>query len=295
VGDIGGARGTPRPAFGITGDDGPYVSLGYTVGTEDSPATGEVSYRYTTSRGIRGYIRASRALGPGEVTLGYLRREDPSDRDIEADDLEASLADVLVNRQPEYGFVLPEYALARKLTVTANWLGGSYTEFDEDGQQELASADRTSLRALLRYGSYPVSPSVELSHALGWRRSDYSPGDRLTVRLLRHTAAIHFNNRLRLELSHITRRETGGSPFLFDGVGPDRELLSELNWIVDPAWRARLVHDYDLELNESRDIILEAIRTAHCLEYTIGWRQGTGSVYVAIGIAPPSGIEHSHD
>ncbi|MBN1460541.1 MAG: LPS-assembly protein LptD [Armatimonadetes bacterium] len=295
VGDIGSTDGTPRPVVGITGDDGPYVSLGYTLGSEDAAARGELNYRYTTSRGVRGYIRAYRVVGPAEVTFGYLRREDPSDRDVEPDDLEASLADVLVNRQPEYGVLVPEYRIAGKLSATASWLAGSYTEFDTDGQVELASGDRTSLSALLRYGSYPVSPSVALSHGLGWRRSDYSPGDSLTVRLVRHTAAIRFNDRLELDLSHITRRETGESPFLFDGVGPNRELLSELTWVVNPAWRAELVHYYDLELNESRDMIVEAIRTAHCLEYTIGWRRETGSVYVGVGIAPPSGVEHSHD
>lgn len=295
VGEIGHEGGTPRPVLGITGDDGPYVSLGYTMGNEDTIALGELNYRYTTSRGVRGYVRAYRLVGPAEVTLGYLRREDPSDRDIERDDLEASLADVLVNRQPEYGVLLPEYRLARKLTATASWLAGSYTEFDTDGQVELASADRTSLSALLRYGSYPVSPSVELSHGLGWRRSDYSPGDSLTVRLVRHTAGIRFNDRLQLDLSHITRRETGESPFLFDGVGPNRELLSELTWVVNPAWRAELVHYYDLELNQCRDMIVEAVRTAHCLEYTIGWRRDTGSLYVGVGVAPPSEVEHSHD
>jgi hypothetical protein len=295
VGDTGRADGTPRPQVGITSDDGPYVSFGYTMGSEDTFAFGELSYRYTTSRGIRGYVRAYRLVGPAQVTLGYLRREDPSNRTIEPDDLEASLANVLVDRQPEYGVLVPEYRIARKLSATASWLAGSYTEFDRDGQEELARSDRTSLSAVVRYGPYPVSPSVELSHALGWRRSDYSPGDRLTVRLLRHTAGLRFNHRLRLDLSYITRRETGESPFLFDGVGPNRELLSELTWVVNPAWRARLVHYYDLELNESRDMIVEAIRTAHCLEYTIGWRQETGSIYVGFGVAPPSEVEHLYD
>jgi hypothetical protein len=281
--------------FGVTGDDGPYVSLGYTMGSEETFAFGEVSYRYTTSRGIRGYVRAYRLVGPAQIALGYLRREDPTDRNIEPDDLEAGLANVLVNRQPEYGILVPEYRLARKLTATASWLAGSYTELDTDGQEELARSDRTSLSAVLRYDPYPVSPSVELSHALGWRQSDYSPGDRLTARLVRHTAGIRFNDRLRLDLSHITRRETGESPFLFDGVGPNRELLSAVTWVVNPAWRAKLVHYYDLALNESRDMIVEAIRTAHCLEYTIGWRQDAGSIYVGLGVAPPSEVEHSHD
>ncbi len=216
-----------------------------------------------------------------------MRREDPADRDIEPDDLESSLADVLVNRQPEYGILLPDYRVARPLTLRAGWLAGSYVEFDSDGIAELAAADRTSLTALLTYDPYPVAPSVRLSHAVGWRQSRYSPGDELTVRLIRHTVDLRLNPRLRMELSHITRSQSGETPFLFDGVGPNRELLGEFTWVLNPEWRVRAVEYYDLEKNETRDMILEATRTAHCLEYTLGWRRERGTVYVGFGLAPP--------
>ncbi|HUU53287.1 MAG TPA: LptA/OstA family protein [Armatimonadota bacterium] len=291
VGEIGTTRGAPSPVFGITGDDGPYASMGYQMSRPASPWFADFTYRYTTSRGIRGLAKVGRYTGPAELSLAYIRREDPADRVAESDDLEASLADVLVDRKPEYGLVLPDFRIARPVTLRASWLAGSYTEFDSEGTEDLARADRTSLNVLLTYAAYPLGPSVKLSHAIGWRQSRYSPGDELRVRHFRNAADIRLNARLRLELSHISRRESGQSPFLFDGVGPHRELLGEVTWTVNSAWRLRLVEYYDLEKNETRDMILEATRTAHCLEYRLGWRRERGTFYVGFGLAPPSAYE----
>ena len=291
VGEIGTEKGTPSPVLGITGDDGPYISLGQRMSRPESPWFADFTYRYTTSRGVRGLAKVGHYAGPAELSLAYIRREDPADRYIEPDDLEASLADVLVNREPEYGLVLPETRISRPLALHGSWLAGSYTEFDFEGTEERVSADRSSLNLLLTYAAYPISPSATLSHAVGYRSSHYSPGAKLSVRHLRHTADVRFNPRLRLELSHITRSESGESPFLFDGVGPNRELLGELTWVVNPAWRLRLVEYYDLENGETRDMIIEATRTAHCLEYRVGWRRERGTLYVGFGLAPPSGHE----
>jgi hypothetical protein len=35
-------------------------------------------------------------------------------------------------------------------------------------------------------------------------------------------------------------------------------------------------------------MIVEATRTAHCLEYTVGWRKDRGTFYVGFGLAPPA-------
>jgi hypothetical protein len=203
------------------------------------------------------------------------------------DDLEASLADVLVNRQPEYGVVLPASRVGRFFTLEASWLAGTYTEYESDGIEELAKADRSSIAVLVRSDAYTVSPSVRFSHAIGWRRSAYSPGDDLSVWLLRTTADARLSSRLDLRLSHVMRRQSGESPFLFDGVGPTGELIADVTWTVNPAWRLRLVEYYDLEDHETRDMIVEVTRTAHCLEYTIGWRTERGSIYAGMSLAPP--------
>jgi len=288
VGDIGTDQVGPAPVAGFHSDDGPFLSFGYTAGKNEGLIIGDFNYRYTTSRGIRGHAKLRRFVGASELTFGYMRREDPADRTIESDDLEADIADVLVDREPEYGIILPGYPLTRSLTAEASWLAGSYTEFDSQGTEQIAHANRASLNTLVTYDPYSISPSVRLSHAVGYRSSSYSPGERLTVRHIRHTADIAMNSRLRLEISHITRRQSGETPFLFDGVGPKREIIGEVTWTVNPAWRLRFVEYYDLHEDETRDMIVEATRTAHCLEYTVGWRQERQAVYVGFGLAPPS-------
>jgi len=288
VGDIGKPKSTPLPVTGFSRDDGPYASIGYTLGEPTRDLRLALSYRYTTSRGIRGYLKLNRMAGPAELTFGYIRREDPVDRTIEPDDLESNLASVLVNREPEYGLVLPEYRLGRWLFLQTSWLSGSYTELSPNAQIERAAADRTSLTALVRSDPYSISPTVKLSHAVGWRQSRYSPGDEFTIRLFRNTAEVQLGRRFKLELSHVSRRASGESPFLFDGLGPPRELLTDLTWVANPAWRLRAVNYYDLEDSKTRDMILEATRTAHCLEYTLGWRKQRGTFYVGFGLAPPA-------
>ncbi len=154
--------------------------------------------------------------------------------------------------------------------------------------EKRASADRASTSIWVTANPYPISPNVTLSHAVAWRASSYSPGDRFTTAFWRHSANLDLGPDLQLSLAHIARRGSGQTPFLFDQLGPGRELLGELTWRANPTWRLHLTELYDLERKAARDIEFEATRTAHCLEYTVGWRKQRGSFYVAVGLAPPS-------
>ena len=287
VGDIGKKDSTPFPTTGWSRADGPFTTISYSLGQPDSRLYGGFTYRYTTFRGIRGAMLLNAPAGPGSLTFGYYRRQDPGDRDIEPDDLEATTASVLVNREPEYGVVIPEQRLGKSLSLQASWLAGSYSERMQDGLVERAAADRTSLNLILRTAPYRVSPSVELSHALGWRWSDYSTGDEFRVLLYRHSIALQVSPRLQLKLSHVTRRDSGETPFLFDGILFRREIIGEVDWTISKAWRVRFVDYYDPEVERARDMIVEATRTAHCLEYTLGWRKERGTFYIGFGLAPP--------
>lgn len=289
VGEIGKKNATPLPTTGWTRADGPFTTISYSLGQPETPLSLGFSYRYTTFRGVRGFLTLNALAGPAALTFGYIRRQDPADRDIEPDDLESTTASVLVNREPEYGIVLPEHRLTRLLSVQASWLAGSYSEREKDGIVERAAADRTSLNLLLKSAPYRLSPTVEVSHAIGWRLSTYSPGDEYRVRLYRHSIAWRRGPRLELELSHVTRLDSGETPFLFDGIGPPREIVGEVKWVINPAWRLRFVDYHDPENDRARDMIVSVTRTAHCLEYTLGWRKERGAFYVGLGLAPPEG------
>ena len=291
VGEIGEPEASPLPVTGFSRDDGPYASMSYAVGEPEDPTVADFSYRYTTFRGIRGHLRFRQAAGPLELVGRYVRREDASDRELNPDDLEASLANVLLNRDPEYGLRLQEFRLGRSLHGRAEWLAGSYTEWVPGEEEARASADRSAVNVLLSLDPYAVSRGVKLSHAYGWRRGTYSPGERFTSRFYRHAADLGLGRRAHLSLAYIARTSSGETPFLFDSQGPGRELLGDLKWEITPQWGVGVLDLYDIENRQSRDIMFEVTRTAHCLAYTMGWRKSRGRFYMRIGLAPTSSDE----
>jgi len=288
VGSLGEPGGAPLPITGVSRDDGPYAAISYSLAPTDERTIADFSYRYTTFRGVRGHVRVGRHVGPAELSLQYVRREDGADRELRADDLETGLADVMINRSPEYGLRLPGLALGPRLRVRGEWLRGSYSEAFAGEQFARADADRSSASILVYAVPYALSPTITLSHAFGWRQSRYDPGDEFRVRFYSHTASITMGQRGRLAVSHVARRGSGETPFLFDGLGPERELLGDARWRLSPTWRFRLVELYDLKARDVRDMIFEVTRTVHCLNYTVGWRKSRGAFYVGIGLAQPS-------
>jgi hypothetical protein len=125
-----------------------------------------------------------------------------------------------------------------------------------------ARADRTLVSVTADVAAYPVSPSLSISHAVGWRHTSYSTGSDLSILLVRHTVDFHPRPEARLALSYITRDGSGQTPFLFDGVAAGEELLSEVDWRLTRRWRVRLVDFYDLQNRETRDMIVSATRVA---------------------------------
>jgi lipopolysaccharide assembly outer membrane protein LptD (OstA) len=279
-------RNSPFPVTGFSRDDGPFGSVSYTLGKPEAKTLAELSYRYTTYRGIRGHLRLRRSLGPAELVAGYIRREDVADEDLHPDQIEYSARSVLVNRAPEYGIRLPELPIGRSLTLHGEWLRGTYSERYSRVVETRARADRNSVSALLSTAPYSPTPGLTLSHAIGWRHSSYSPGDALTISFYRHSLSLQPTPNTDLSLSYIARRGSGESPFLFDSIGIGRELLADLGYRLSPAWRVRLAEVYDLSKRETRDIDFSLTRTAHCLDYTVGWRKSRGSFFFTIGLAP---------
>ncbi len=181
---------------------------------------------------------------------------------------------------------LPQFVVGRSLRVQAAWLAGSYTEWFPGEQEARASADRVATNVLISLQPYDVSRKLRLSHAFGWRRATYSPGDRFSSRFYRHGAELGFSRKAHLSLAYIARGSSGETPFLFDEQGPGRELLGDLKWQVTPQWGLRLLDLYDIEERRPRDMMFEVTRSAHCLAYTVGWRKSRGRFYMRIGLTP---------
>ena len=121
---------------------------------------------------------------------------------------------------------------------------------------------------------------------MGVRQTVYSPGDALTVGYLRLTTALSRSDIEGLSLSYIRRVSAGSSPFVFDRVDVADELRVDVRHRLNPAWRFQVIDRYDLERRMVKDMEVSATRTAHCLEYTVGWRKLRGSFFIGIGLAP---------
>jgi lipopolysaccharide export system protein LptA len=295
VGQLGEHGSSPFPASGFDREDGPYASISYSIGRPERPTTADLSYRYTSFRGIRGYLKLRQEMGPVELVAGYVRREVSTDRELQPDDFTTGLANVMVNRTPELRASLKDLAIGRSYHLRAELSHGWYSETEHFKADTRARADRLTVGGLLAINPYPVQRHLSLSHAVGWRRSIYSPGDELTIRFLRHSLDYRRDPDTRLSLSYVTRRGSGATPFLFDQIEVGRELLADLRFRLSSHWRLRFADLYDLERGETRDMMLAATRTVHCLDYTFGWRKARGSFFVGINLAPPASREGAHE
>jgi hypothetical protein len=52
-----------------------------------------------------------------------------------------------------------------------------------------------------------------------------------------------------------------------------RELRSGVNWVISPVWRVSFDGRFDLERERFRDADITVSKTAHCLIYSLKWRQ----------------------
>jgi len=273
------------PVTGFSKEDGPYASFSYSLGGPPTQTAVDFGYRYTTFRGIRGSLGLLHRLGPLALTASYVRREDNADRELEPDELQTNLDDVLIDRSPEYGVRLASLPLGRALSLRAEWLSGRYREWDRETDVRI-TADRESANALLSVTPYPVARGVSLSHAVGWRRSRYSPGDSLTITRYRHSVSLSLGRRGDLAVSYVASDDSGETPFRFDDVGAARALLADLHYRLSPKWRFRLTNSTDLADGANDDLEFSLTRTIHCLDYTLGWRSARSKFSFRVGLAP---------
>ncbi len=287
VGQIGEQGTSPFPASGFDREDGPYAQIGYSVGGLSRKSGLDFSYRYTTLRGIRGYLKFAEQRGPLEFQAAMVRREVTTDRELKPDDFATGLANVMVNREPEFGLSLTDLRVGRSLSLRAELRQGSYSETEHFTTRTRVHANRTTASGLLSFTPYRVAPKLSLSHAIGWRESSYSTGSHLSIHFLRHSLKYTPSSRTGAEFSYVTRRGAGQTPFLFDSVEVGRGLLSDVKLRLNRQWRFQVVDLYDLSRRDTRDMMLAMTRTTDCLDYTIGWRKQRGMLFVGINLEPP--------
>jgi LPS-assembly protein len=133
--------------------------------------------------------------------------------------------------------------------------------------------------------SYRLSPVLSVSEGIAARSAHYDGGLHQTTLALDTNLRYQRSPRLALDLGYLRRRSTGESPFEFDRVQIAREVRTGLDWTVSPIWRLSLLGRFDLDRERFRDADIIASRTAHCLVYTVTWRQVRKEFSVSVGLS----------
>lgn len=272
----------PLPYPGYDKLDG--LSIGYSWGLEPpgSRWNYDLKVRATSKRGTRAAAYTRYALSSREtLRLTLSHREDLRDRPLGPTEIDTGLSKVLVDRAPELALVTNPRRLAGDVRwdTLASW--GRYHESPTD-----VSADRAALVGRLLLGPFPAGPNLSFTGALAYRAASYSNGDQAGTRYSRVTAHLTPSERWDLSLSLINRRFTGSTPFRFDRVDLTRELAGELGLSLGTSWRVRLLERYDLERQRIRDSGVAITYRAHCLDYSLGWRQNRGLLELGVSLAP---------
>jgi LPS-assembly protein len=132
---------------------------------------------------------------------------------------------------------------------------------------------RQAVDASLRTRRYRLSPVLSVSEVIGARHARYDAGLSQTVVALETTLHYQPSSRLSLDLGYLRRTATGETPFEFDRMQIARELRSGVNWVISPVWRVSFDGRFDLERERFRDADITVSKTAHCLIYSLKWRQ----------------------
>lgn len=130
--------------------------------------------------------------------------------------------------------------------------------------------------------------------AAGARQTFYDTGDQLSDVALELGTGWHFTDTLSASVSEIHHFTSGESPFFFDNVWVEDELVGTLDTALARNWRFRGTGRWDLDRGELRDYTLMFSRRMHCLTWNLGYSFGAELFSVGLdingvtgGTAPP--------
>jgi hypothetical protein len=259
----------PLPYPGYSKQDGPFLSLRWNNTWFNNKVNVNVETRATTERGLRtfGYTRYT-LPSKDFLELVLSRKEDLSDRVVGVREINTGLSHVLVDRLPELSY----YALTRPLVNKVHWDGqlstGEYRE-----EPDNARGVRTAATGRIVFGAYPLTTRMNITDALAYRRSFYDNGDEYGVLYNRLTLDMKPKRDWDLAISYIRRHPSGETPFRFDRVEIAKSLALESSFPINSRWRGKFMEIYDVERHKNRDVGVWLIYRAHCLDYTLGWRE----------------------
>ncbi|NIM04283.1 MAG: hypothetical protein GTN69_04475 [Armatimonadetes bacterium] len=278
-------RSLPLPYPGYSGPDGPFIAYRWSDPRPENKFNLDLECRATSRRGTRAAAYARYYLENGDLLqLTLSRREDLSDRYIGPRGVNTDLEEVLVSRQPE----LSLRTAPRTVTPALRWDSqvsiGHYRE-----RPTGVSADRAAITGQVHLGPFPLERRLSLMAATAYRFSYYGDGTDSGVFYNRLTLTMSPSQSSDFSISLVTRERSGSTPFLFDDVDLSRELTGETRFALGNRWQVKLLDRYDLQQNRTRDAGIELRYRAHCLDYTVGWRENRDLFQFGVSVVMPPG------
>jgi hypothetical protein len=268
------------PGVGMGPRDGVYTTLTPRLTPPGHRFQARLAARLTANRGLRGQLGASYSLPWGELYALASQREDYQELGETFGPEEIVLSELSVDRVPEVGIrVLPQQ-VGSGLTLGGRVSAGRVKEFPTD-----ADFRRQAIDANLRTRQYRLNPVLSISEAVAARHARYGNGLGQTVVALETTLHYQASSRLSLQLGYLRRSASGETPFEFDRVQIARELRSGVDWSITPVWRVSFHGAFDTGRSRFRDADITVNKTAHCLVYSLKWRQIRREFSLGVGLA----------
>jgi lipopolysaccharide assembly outer membrane protein LptD (OstA) len=101
----------------------------------------------------------------------------------------------------------------------------------------------------------------------------YETGDNRNVLGIGTRIDKTFNPNLNMYVGYNYTHETNISPFSYESVDANREVVSGVNWQVDRLWNIGVTTSYDLDQEQFDDIDYKVKRNLHCFEAELIYRE----------------------
>jgi len=269
----------PYPSYGRL--DGPFLGYRWRKGWPMEKLSLDVEWRITERRGTRAGVYARYLLGGEDfLQLAASRREDLRDRPLGPRDIDTGLAKVLVSREPELSLQVGPRFARKGLRWEVQGTVGNLREWPTG-----VSTRRVAATGRLLVGPLRAGERLKIGGAAAYRFSSYGEGSQAGVLYGRLTLSSTLARESHVSLSLVARNSSGSTPFRFDRVEMARELASEFAFPPAKRWRVKLLNRFDLQQRRSRDTGVELTYRAHCLNYSLGWKQNRGLFEFSIGLA----------
>ncbi|MEN6301367.1 MAG: hypothetical protein ABFD96_01505 [Armatimonadia bacterium] len=270
----GGGGGMPIPLPGYSSYNGLYLPFQRSLLPEDSDWSLLGTLRVGTKFQLPGSLVLQRTEPDEVITAMVTRREDVTwDLDKRS----------RISRLPELrywrGFDPTLEGVAR---LQGSVFAGHVVEHAPDFPRVSASRLGVSL-------SYSGTPRQRQDHRGPWWATDldqtvYDDGEHLRDLRLEAGYGLQVSDDSRAALWGIHHLTSGSTPFLFDDVFVEDELLGEVSTKLARNWAFDLYGRYDLDDSELRDYSVKLSRRMHCLTWSLKYERAGQTIGIGLDL-----------